>query len=258
MAYNDASDFRKWASNNLDSSVMPNDVSGLKNYRSENRWYKGDKPTRLEMLGRIYSLRDQDPMIADTAYSYYTQLRNDPSSKYYSHYAQPTNQAVSNLAALGFDTNNLNDDWLNANAGWIRGNLDYRSGSGNTPSAPTKNSTWNQRVAYELNQYMMSEDQTKKAEQEYQAAINEVMFMAGNSWWNYSDDDIISRFYGTDDENFKKKYPTLYEMRTNASLNKPTELNRAVDFSDDVLYGAIWSARNPGKAKNIEDAMAKS
>lgn len=207
-------------------------------------------------LARIYDISKTDQERAKKLYSDYKYLQNDPTSKYYRKYANPTNQAVYNLQSMGFDTSILTDDWFNTNNGWIMNNLEYRSGSTNTPSAPTKKSTADQRLAYELYQYQKSEAQTKQAEKEYRDAIKEAQYWALRDDRNYSDEQIIEKVR----KNFSKKYKTLSDMEN--STFSPLELNRSVDFSDDVLYGAIWQARNSDEATkygyNLEQCMAFS
>lgn len=211
-------------------------------------------PPAREVYGRIKQIGRSDPEKASRLLYTYTSFLKDPSSPFYNSYSQPTNKAVTKLQGYGFDISNLTNGWLDTPdaQAYIRSNLDYRSSTGNTPSTPTKSSTLDQRIAYELNQYLISEDNTKKAEKEYQGAIKEAQYWANAKDRNYSDQEVINKVR----ENFASKYPTLAKMET--SGNTPFELNRSVMFSDDILYGAIWAARNPGYNGTIENAMASS
>ena len=203
-------------------------------------------------LGKLTRLSRFDPAGANRGFQLLGELKSDPSSSYYRRYAQPTNQAVSNLAALGFDTSLLSSDYINQNRGWIQSNLEYRSGTGNAPSAPTKKSTYNQQIAYQLYQWDLAEDRTQKAEQEWQDAVNEAYYWTQRTDRNYTDDEIIAKVR----KNFNKKYSTLASLEEDTF--NPVELNRGVDFSDDVLRGAIWAARNNGGTGNYELDMVNS
>ena len=103
----------------------------------------GGTPSRSELLGQIAEIGKTDEKRARKLYSMYENATQDASSPLYNAYSKPTNQAVGNLQNLGFDTRVLSDEWFTANDGWIRNNLEYRSGSTNTPSAPTKKSSRN-------------------------------------------------------------------------------------------------------------------
>ena len=212
---------------------------------------KQDEPwTKRRVMGNIYSIYGTDPEKAQKMYGDLGYLQTDPNSKYYNVYSQATNSAASNLAALGFDTSVLTDDWFKQNNGWIQSNLEYR-GQTNTPSAPTKKSTQDQIIAYQLYQYQKSEANTKQAEQEMAALREEISFKATRPDRNYSDDDIINSIDWS-------KYKTLSKAKENASLNAPTEFNRAMKFTDDDLYGWIWSARNGYDGDDNDYAMAMS
>lgn len=201
---------------------------------------------------KIAQLSKTDKAKGLEAWNYLRDLQNDPNSRYYSHYSRPTNQAVAKLQSYGIDTSKLTDEWFAKNDNWIRSNLEYRSNLTNAPSAPTKNSTKNQRIAYELYQYKMAEEQTRKAESEYDKAIDTAVQYALWTDRNYSDDEIIKKVR----ENFAKDYPTLAAME-DPGFNL-MELNRGIDFSDDVLRAYIWSARNPNQKVSLEAAMANS
>jgi hypothetical protein len=138
------------------------------------KWYQGDTPTYEETLGRIYSMKTWDAgsrVKADMALGQLRQMRSDPSSAFYDPYAGPTSHAASELQALGIDTSTLDDNFLNSNRGLIQSNLIY-NGTTNTPSKPGKNATQAQWASYWLYKYYENEGQTKKAEEEWQAAQN--------------------------------------------------------------------------------------
>lgn len=215
------------------------------------KWYSGLTPTRQETLGKIASIYREDKAKGMELYNKYYQLQNDKSSIFYRQYAQPTNQAVQNLQALGFDTSVLNDAWFAQNDGWIRSHLNT-SGTTNTPSSSVKKKSWEEQVAYQLYQYQRSEAQTKQAEKEYQAAMDEAKYWTNFGGKNYSDQQVYDKVR----EDFEKKYPTLSKMESEQYRYAPIELNRAVDWSDDAIYGAIWEARNPEYNGGIEGALA--
>ena len=225
----------------------------------QNSWYSGQYPTQREVYARLYDIYKTNPQKARQLDAEYQQMRTDPTSWAYSPYSQATNQAVGNLKNLGFDTSLLNDDFFadQNNQAWIRSNLDYRSGSGNTPSAPTKNSTPAQKVAYELYQWKLAEDYTQSAESEAKGAIDYVKYWAGRKDLNMSADDIIKKYKAEYAPDHSK---TLTDMqdRYKKDRYKLPELNRGVDLSDDVLYAAIWEAWNPEYNGNIEGAMVYS
>ena len=70
-------------------------------------WYKGDTPTQREVIGRIGQISKSDPTRANDLWSQYKQQQQDVSSPFFNPYTKPTNQAVSNLAAMGVDVSNI-------------------------------------------------------------------------------------------------------------------------------------------------------
>lgn len=230
------------------TSVPQNDVNTSSS--TPEKWYSGSTPTRTETLGRIASIYKEDKVKGMELYNKYSQLQNDKSSIFYRQYAQPTNQAVQNLQSLGFDTSVLNDDWFAANNGWIMSHLNT-SATTNTPTS-RKKSSWEEQVAYQLYQYQKSEGQTKQAEKEYQAAMEEAKYWTNFGGKNYSDQQVYDKVR----EDFEKKYPTLAKMESEQYRYAPIELNRAVDWSDDVIMASIWEARNPEYNGGIEGALA--
>ena len=85
------------------------------------------------MLGRLASMEKQSPGSSLQGFEMLNHLMQDSTSRYYSPYAAPTNKAVSNLTALGFDVSLLNDSFFKENEQWMRDNLIY-NGTTNTPS----------------------------------------------------------------------------------------------------------------------------
>lgn len=201
------------------------------------------------LLGTASKTMSWNPYMANKLLDQIGVEMSDPNSKYYNPYNQPTNRAVSNLAALGFDTNNLNDNWWNQNQGWVSSNLLY-NGTTNTPSSPGKKATADQKIAYELYQWHKSEETTRKAEQEWQALQDELTYWAKDTSRNYSDDQILGKIDWS-------KYKTLTAMDENKYMS-PTELNRAIGYSEDAMYGVMWAARNPEYQGDLFGAMANS
>ena len=79
-----------------------------------------NKSNKSKVLGAITQLAQYDQEKASQIYGNYNALKRDSNSVFYDPYSAPTNKAVSNLTALGFDTNNLNSDWIKQNSGWIQ------------------------------------------------------------------------------------------------------------------------------------------
>lgn len=210
-------------------------------------WYKSNMPTTAEMYGQIFQLSHTDPATAMKAATAFMQLQQDNSSPWFNPYTQATNQAVNVLQSYGIDTNMLTDDWFQNNTAWQQ-SLRYGNTT-NTPLAPTAKATPDQIVAFNLYQYQYSEPTTKKAEQEWEALKQELTYKATRKDRNYSDDDIINSI----DWN---KYSTLKEMNDGKIGGKITELNRAVNFSDDNMRGVLWAARNGGSTGNSIRDMA--
>ena len=141
---------------------------------------KEEKPTSTTRgeLAKIYKLSQLAPEAGRNLANLFSEAQLDKTSQYYDPYVQPTNKAVAALQSYGFDINNLNDDWFSKNNGWISSNLVY-NGQTNTPSAPTKKSTMDQQIAYQLYQYQKSEADTKKAEQQWQVTVWD------RKWWKF-------------------------------------------------------------------------
>ena len=215
--------------------------------QQNNSWFKGTYPTTNEIYGRVYQMWQKDPNTASQVMAGFSQAQQDSSSPWYNPYMQATNQAVSVLQSYGIDTNMLTDEWFQNNTAWQQ-SLRFGNTT-NTPLAPLKNATDDQIVAFNLYQYQYSEPTTKKAEQEWAALQQELTYKATRKDRNYSDDDIINSI----DWN---KYQTLKAMNDGKTKGAVTELNRAVNFSDDSMRGVLWAARNGGSSGNIVKDMA--
>ena len=84
---------------------------------AEDKWYKGDQPTTRETLGQILRITQQDNDRGVKMQNDFSTLQMDRTSMFYAPYVKPTNQAVGNLTALGYDTSKIDDDWFTANKG---------------------------------------------------------------------------------------------------------------------------------------------
>lgn len=210
-----------------------------------------DNSTR-GVLGQILQMSSRNPMQAQQALTMYGQLRQNPASQYYNPYANATNRAVGKLASLGFDVSSINDDWYNANS-WLKQYYvptDNTNSLSSTMSNPKK-STPEQQAAYYYNQLAMAEETTKKAEQEWASLQNFLSYWANQKDRNYSDEEIMNMVDWS-------KYKTLQKMDETKSLGTPMELNRAVGYSKDAMYGVLWAARNGGGTGDSNRDMAYS
>ena len=77
------------------------------------KWYAGEQPTNMEMLGRGVSLYGQDPVAGAEFIGQYRQLQQTPGSGYYWPYSQPTIPADRGYDAIraGIDTQNADKEW---------------------------------------------------------------------------------------------------------------------------------------------------
>ena len=210
-----------------------------------------DNSTR-GVLGQILQMSSRNPMQAQQALTMYGQLRQNPASQYYNPYANATNRAVGKLASLGFDVSSINDDWYNANS-WLKQYYvptDNTNSLSSTMSNPKKSSP-EQQAAYYYNQLAMAEETTKKAEQEWASLQNFLTYWANQKDRNYSDEEIMNMVDWS-------KYKTLQKMDETKSLGTPMELNRAVGYSKDAMYGVLWAARNGGGTGDSNRDMAYS
>lgn len=200
-------------------------------------WYSGETPTASEMIARADALYGNDKVRHDEVLNkIYTRMAT-PGSGVYTPYRTATNSGlIDNLTALGIDTSGgINDDFFAANAGYQK-YLRLSAASG-TPSAPTKKSTNEERAAYYLYQLQKDEATTNEAETEWADMQKEIAYWVGKG---YSDDEVLAKV------NADGKYTTLKKMDDAAGMGAPTALNRAVGYSKDAQYGAIWAARNGG------------
>lgn len=200
-------------------------------------WYSGETPTASEMIARADALYGNDKVRHDEVLNkIYTRMAT-PGSGVYNPYRTATNSGlIDNLTALGIDTSGgINDDFFAANAGYQK-YLRLSAASG-TPSAPTKKSTNEERAAYYLYQLQKDEATTNEAETEWADMQKEIAYWVGKG---YSDDEVLAKV------NADGKYTTLKKMDSAAGMGAPTALNRAVGYSKEAQYGAIWAARNGG------------
>lgn len=200
-------------------------------------WYRGNTPTASEMIARANTLYAGDEVKRDEVLGKIERRMNTPGSGVYNPYRTATNSGlIDNLTALGIDTSGgINDDFFAANAGYQK-YLRLSAASG-TPSAPTKKSTNEERAAYYLYQLQKDEATTNEAETEWADMQKEISYWVSKG---YSDDEVLAKV------NADGKYATLKKMDDAAGMGAPTALNRAVGYSKDAQYGAIWAARNGG------------
>lgn len=200
-------------------------------------WYRGNIPTASEMIARANTLYAGDEVKRDEVLGKIERRMNTPGSGVYNPYRTATNSGlIDNLTALGIDTSGgINDDFFAANAGYQK-YLRLSAASG-TPSAPTKKSTNEERAAYYLYQLQKDEATTNEAETEWADMQKEISYWVSKG---YSDDEVLAKV------NADGKYATLKKMDDAAGMGAPTALNRAVGYSKDAQYGAIWAARNGG------------
>ena len=200
-------------------------------------WYRGNTPTASEMIARANTLYAGDEIKRDEVLGKIERRMNTPGSGVYNPYRTATNSGlIDNLTALGIDTSGgINDNFFAANAGYQK-YLRLSATSG-TPSAPTKKSSNEERAAYYLYQLQKDEATTNEAETEWADMQKEISYWVGKG---YSDDEVLAKV------NADGKYTTLKKMDDAAGMGAPTALNRAVGYSKDAQYGAIWAARNGG------------
>lgn len=207
----------------------------------EDKWYRGMMPTSSETLARIYTIGKSDPQQGQKLFDAFTSFQSDPSTPYYNPYSRATNRAIDEIAALGVDTSGgIGSDWLQRNASLMNS---YRLGTGTSPLAPSSKSTREQNAAYWYYKIADAEETTQKAETEWAALQEEIAYWVGRGDRNYSDDEILSRIDWS-------QYKTLTAMDEARQKGTPMTLNRAIGYSQDALYGAIWAARNGGGTGN--------
>lgn len=215
----------------------------------QQEWKLGDQPTTYgQALATINNMARTDQAKAMEKLNLLNQYRTQPGNMWYDPFAAATNNAVSELASYGIDPASLTADWFNANTSW-QGYLNY-NGTTTTPSKPGKKASEQEKVAYALYQFQKSMDTTSAAKSEWAAAQNEINYWANRKDLNLSDDEIISRVFGSN------KYSTLGKMDTTRSSGAPLELNEAIDYNPDSVRGAIWAARNGGGTGNARQDIA--
>lgn len=220
-----------------DAGYKPAQKERQEEIASNAPWYRGDAPTASEMTARANTLYAGDEVKRDEVLGKIEKRMDTPGSGVYNPYRTATNTGlIDSLSALGIDTSGgINADFFSRNSGYQQ-YLKLSATSG-TPSAPTKKSTPQEQAAYYLYQLQKDEDTTQKAETEWAAMQKEISYWAGKG---YSDDEILAKV------NADGKYSTLKKMDSSAAAGAPTALNRAVGYSKDAQYGAIWAARNGG------------
>ena len=211
---------------------------------------KQEEPWSIRrVMGNIAKISAYDQPKAQKMFDDLMYLQTDATSKYYNPYSNATNKAVENLASYGIDTNRIDDQFFRNND-YLLGYLSY-NGQTNTPTKPGKKASNEEKAAWEYYQIKISEDATKKVEQQWNALQDELNYWANRKDRNYSDDEIISRIDWS-------KYGALTDLETKQRDGKPAELNRGTTFSRDAMYGVLWAARNGGSSGSIYGDMARS
>lgn len=204
-----------------------------------------------DVLSVITKLGQYNPERANQyAQKFFRSMQNS-SSQYYNPYTQPTNKAVGNLAALGFDVSNIDDNFYAQNQWLKKYYVSTANTNGLSSTMTNKKASKEQKAAYNFDQLWKAEEQTKKAETEWAALQEELSYWAQRADKNYSDQDIIDRIDWS-------KYKTLEKMDAGRREGTPIELNRAVGYSQDAMYGVLWAARNGGSTGSIWQDMANS
>ena len=206
------------------------------------KWYSGDTPTTSEALAQIYQIAKMDKERANSLYERFNNLRNDPANKaFYDPYTQATNRNIAAIAAYGIDVSNgIDDKWFEDNA-WLKNH--FRYGSSDNPLGTAKKATWQQNAASIYNDLWNAEQNTKKAETEWQALQDEVKYWANRKDLNLSDEEILNRI---DWSNYKE----LQKMDASIEEGTPISYNRAIGYNRDNLYGVLWEARNGSDSTN--------
>ena len=212
-------------------------------------WKLGDKPTNYgQALATINNMAKTDQASALEKLNLLNQYRTQPGNIWYDPFASATNRDVDTLKSYGIDPTTLTDEWFNTNKEW-QAYLRY-NGTTNTPSKPTKKSSEQEKLSYALYQFQKSMGDTTSAKNEWSAAQDEINYWVNRKDLNLSDDDIISRVFGSN------KYKTLGKMDSTRSTASPLELNEAIDYNPDSVRGVIWAARNGGGTGNIRQDIA--
>lgn len=218
---------------------------------STTNWYKGNQPTLREAYAQIINVSQTDRARGKQAYDMLNALQQDPTSVYYNPYNSYTNRAVDSLRELGVNVDSINEDWYASNE-WLKEYyVPTANGNSLSTSMTGKKASPEQKAAYYYNQLYMAEADTQKAEAEWAALQKELTYKATQTDRNWSDDEIYEAIDW-------KKYPTLAKMDKTRRQGTPMELNRAVGYSTDAIYGTLWAARNDGGTGNAARDMANS
>lgn len=209
----------------------------------QKNWHEGEVPTTREYYSGIRQAKGIDDAVAKGASSAFGYLQSVPNSGYYAPYLyKMTNtQVAENMLGLGIDISGgvtqKDIDYLKQYADYSNVNLNGTLNNSGTDA---------QRLAYNLYQLEQDEVTTQLAEREMenmQTVVNRLVAKG------YSDDYIVNHL-DIDD------YPTLAKMTEYAHTGVALPLNRAVGYSDDYMYGAIWAARNGGSSGNSINDIA--
>ena len=193
---------------------------------------------RLEVLSAISAMEDDGEK--ETAMKSYATLTGTKGSVYYSPYAKATSEALKTLGVEAVD-----DNWFAKNAGLERGLL--KNAYTGKVEKPGNSATQEQKNAYAAYILRGNEQTTKDAEQEMKTLYDDVARKATT----YSGFDISAYIEGID----WKEYPTLEKMMDGAKTGEYVQLNRAVPFSMEALYGVAYCAKNgiePEDAREYE------
>ena len=209
------------------------------------------KSSTRDALKQISLMRSYDPASADEYMKKLSYSMQDATSQFYNPYTKATNKAVSNLQNLGFDMSVVDDDWYRQNS-WLKEYYVQTANTNGLSSTMTnKRASREQKAAYNYNQLWQAEENTKKAENEWNELQKELSYWAQRTDRNYSDEEIIGKINWD-------KYKTLQKMDDTRLAGTPMELNRAIGYSEDAMYGVLWAASNGGSTGNLWMDMANS
>lgn len=220
-----------------ESAMEQRRIAQEQNHLSSTLGATGNLP-RLEVLSAISAMEDDGEKKA-AAESYAT-LTGTQGSAYYSPYTKATSEA---LKTLGVDA--VDDNWFAQNAG-LESALMKNAYTGKVEK-PGNSATDEQKKAYAAYILRGNEQTTKDAEQEMRTLYGEIAQKATT----YSGFDINEYIEGID----WKEYPTLQKMLEGAQTGEYVQLNRAVPFSVEAMYGVAYCAKNgiePTDAREYE------
>lgn len=196
------------------------------------------KLPRLEVLSAISAMED-DGEKKEAAKSY-AALAGTQGSAYYSPYTKATSEALKTLGVEAVDEN-----WFAQNAGMESALL--KNAYTGKVEKPGNSATEEQKKAYAAYILRGNEQTTKDAEQEMNTLYGEIARKATT----YSGFDIQEYIDGIN----WKDYPTLQKMLDGAKTGEYVQLNRAVPFSVESMYGVAYCAKNgiePTDAREYE------